>query len=346
VSRPAALLIDDIFLLHRADGQHPERPERLEAIAAALDEAGLLSRLPRVPSRPATAAEIERVHVPGYLGALQARIAGRSGYLDPDTFFCPRSLEAALHAAGGAIDLCASVMAGDVGSGAAFVRPPGHHAEPGRAMGFCLLNNVALAAAAARAGGAGRVAVLDWDLHHGNGTQAAFFGDPSVLYLSVHQFPYYPGTGDVDEIGEGQGRGFTINVPYPAGMGDAEYLAALDWVFLPALKAFRPDVILVSAGFDAHERDPLGGMRVTQAGFVAMARRLRLCAADLCAGRIVLVLEGGYDLFGLARSAVGTVLELAEARGALEAARDPNPRAIAVLDRVRAQLAPYWPALR
>jgi len=340
-----ALLIDDLFLEHRAADPHPECPERLSAIAAELEREGLLGRLPRIPARPANAAEVARVHHPSYLGALEARTAGRSGHLDPDTFFSTRSFEAAVLAAGGTVALTESVLGGGARNGAAFVRPPGHHAEPARAMGFCLLNNVAVAAAAARAGGAERVAVFDWDIHHGNGTQQAFYTDPTVLYASVHQFPFYPGTGDLGEVGEGEGRGFTVNVPYPGGMGDAEYLAAVDGVILPVLRAFRPDVILISAGYDAHARDPLGGMRVSEAGFRAMAQRFRALAEDICQGRIVTVLEGGYDLAALSRCAADTVLELERGGESVASVEDPHPRALAVLDRVKRQLASYWPSL-
>jgi len=184
--------------------------------------------------------------------------------------------------------------------GIAVVRPPGHHATRDHAMGFCLLNNVAVAAAAARAAGAAKVAIVDWDVHHGNGTQDIFWDDPSVLYMSVHQFPYYPGTGAPTETGGTRAPGATINVGLPGGSRDADYAAVFDHVFLPAIARFQPDLLLVSAGFDAFEHDPLAGMRVTHGGFAAMARRLRRAADTYCRGRIVSVLEGGYDLEGLA----------------------------------------------
>ena len=192
------------------------------------------------------------------------------------------------------------MLAGALDHGISVVRPPGHHATRDRAMGFCLLNNVAAAAAAARAAGAARVAIVDWDVHHGNGTQDIFWDDPNVLYLSVHQYPYYPGTGAPSELGGPAAIGATINVGLPSGAGDTDYAAVFDHVFLPALAKFRPDLVLVSAGFDAFEHDPLAGMRVTHAGFAAMAQRLRALADRHAAGRIVAVLEGGYDLDGLA----------------------------------------------
>jgi acetoin utilization deacetylase AcuC-like enzyme len=236
------------------------------------------------------------------VAALGERVPGQSGHLDPDTFYSPRSWDAALAAAGAAIDATCAALTGEVSHAAAFVRPPGHHAESDRAMGFCLLNNVAVAAAAARAAGAHRVAIVDWDVHHGNGTQQIFWRDPAVLYCSVHQFPFYPGTGGSGEIGEGQGRGTTINVPLPAGMAEAEYQYVFDRIFLPALRAFAPEVILISAGYDAHRDDPLAQMRLEGRSYVALAAQLRSLSLPLVA-----ILEGGYDLEAVATSAAGTL---------------------------------------
>ncbi|HEX8108204.1 MAG TPA: histone deacetylase, partial [Kofleriaceae bacterium] len=219
--------------------------------------------------------------------------------LDADTGVSPASLDAALRAAGALVNAVDAVLDEKATRVFCAVRPPGHHATRDRAMGFCLLNNVAAAAAAARAGGAARVAILDWDVHHGNGTQDIFWNDPNVLYLSVHQFPFYPGTGAATELGGTSAIGATVNVGLPAGCGDAEYAAVFDHVFLPKLAMFRPDILLISAGFDAFQHDPLAGMRVTLPGFAAMAHRLRASADRWSAGRIVAVLEGGYDLDGL-----------------------------------------------
>ena len=209
-------------------------------------------------------------------------------------------------------------------------------------MGFCLLNNVAIAAAAARTAGAARVAILDWDVHHGNGTQDIFWDDPSVLYMSVHQYPYYPGTGAPVEIGGPSAVGATINVGMPSGAGDAEYAAAFDHVFLPALARFKPDLVLVSAGFDAFVHDPLAGMRVTHAGFAAMARRLRWAASQLAGGRIVVVLEGGYDLDAIVEGVDATLAALQGAHAVPPVATGDARRAENVLARVRAAQAPYW----
>jgi acetoin utilization deacetylase AcuC-like enzyme len=247
--------------------------------------------------RPATREELARVHTPGYLDAVAAT-AGRAVMLDPDTFTSPASHDVACLAAGAAVE--AAKHAWRTREAAmALVRPPGHHAEPDRAMGFCLYNSIAVAAASLRAAGAARVAVIDFDVHHGNGTQAAFYTDPTVCFASSHQFPYYPGTGAADETGAGQGRGFTVNVPLAAGARDADFLAAYERTILPAVEAFRPEVVLVSAGYDAHELDPLGGLRVTTAGFARLVALLKEAATSICDGRIAFITEGGYHLGAL-----------------------------------------------
>jgi acetoin utilization deacetylase AcuC-like enzyme len=292
-------VLDEIFVQHRAPSGHPERPARAEAVRDALTAAGIASLGRRVATRPATDDELARVHAPAYLDELIRVVPGRTGWLDPDTYFSPATWDAARAAAGSTSQLALDVLSGALGQGIAVVRPPGHHATRDRAMGFCLLNNAAAAAAAARAAGAGRVAILDWDVHHGNGTQDIFWSDPDVLYLSVHQFPFYPGTGAPTELGGPGALGATVNVGLPAGCGDAEYAAVFDHVFLPKLAAWKPDLLLISAGFDAFQHDPIAGMKVTHAGFAAMAHRLRAAAERWSAGRVIAVLEGGYDLDGL-----------------------------------------------
>ena len=293
-------ILDEIFIHHRAPSGHPERPARAEAIRDALNAAGIASRGKHVRTRVATDDELTGVHSTAYLEELLKVVPGKSGWLDPDTYFSPGTWDAARTAAGSVCQLATDVLHGALSEGLAVVRPPGHHATRDQAMGFCLLNNVAAAAAAARASGAGRVAIVDWDVHHGNGTQDIFWDDPNVLYMSVHQYPYYPGSGAPTELGGAHAKGATINVGLPGGSGDAEYAAVFDHVFLPAITKFQPDLVLVSAGFDAFEHDPLAGMRVTHAGFGAMAQRLRAIADRTSRGRIVAVLEGGYDLAGLA----------------------------------------------
>jgi acetoin utilization deacetylase AcuC-like enzyme len=255
----------------------------------------------RVAPRRADDAELLRVHAPEHLRLLRAAEGRAPLQLDADTYLGPRSVEVAELAAGGLVDLAGAVVRGDADCALAAVRPPGHHAEAGRAMGFCLYNNVAVAARALQAEhGVGRVLILDWDVHHGNGTQHSFEDDPSVLYFSTHQFPYYPGTGDFGEAGVGRGLGTTVNVPLPAGCGDAEYVGAIQRLFAPVARWFRPDVVLVSCGFDAHREDPLAAMDVSAEGFLAMAALVRAEAEALCGGRAVLALEGGYAIRGLA----------------------------------------------
>jgi acetoin utilization deacetylase AcuC-like enzyme len=263
-----------------------------------------------IAAREATSDELELVHDARFVEALDA-LRGKTGFLDPDTYVSPHSIEAARRAAGGLVALV-DAMIETAQPGVALLRPPGHHARPGRAMGFCLLNNVAVAAAHARKSGIARVAIVDWDVHHGNGTQEAFYDDPSVLYVSTHQFPFYPGTGAVGETGEGEGKGYTINIPLRAGEGDGEYRAAFDRIVSPALEAFAPELILVSAGFDAAARDPLAEMNVSAEGFAYMARALAEQAKRTAKGRIAMVLEGGYDLValeeGLAHAIDGALL--------------------------------------
>jgi acetoin utilization deacetylase AcuC-like enzyme len=303
-------VLDEIFVQHRAPSGHPERPARAEAARDALLAAGIAERGTAIATRPATDVELAAVHSGAYLSDLERVVPGNSGWLDGDTFYSPRTWDAAVAAAGASCELATRVMKGELSQGLAVVRPPGHHATRDRAMGFCLLNNVAAAAAAARAAGAARVAIVDWDVHHGNGTQDIFWNDPSVLYISAHQFPYYPGTGAPTEIGGDAARGTTINVGLPAGSGDAVYCSVFDHVFLPAIGRFAPDLILVSAGFDAFQHDPLAGMRVSHAGFAAMAQRLRFAADRACQGRMISVLEGGYDLDGIAGGMTGVLAAL------------------------------------
>jgi acetoin utilization deacetylase AcuC-like enzyme len=294
------VLTDPRFLDHDPGPGHAESPARLDAIMGELARAPLGGLTIETP-RAATDAEIEAVHRPAYRATL-ARLAGEYADLDPDTSVSPGSWEAATLAAGAAVGAVEAVMNGRAENAFALVRPPGHHARPDRAMGFCLLNNAAIAAQAARGAGARRVLIVDWDVHHGNGTQEIFAARDDVLYMSVHQYPFYPGTGAADEVGVGAGRGATVNCPLPAGQTDADYGVVFHDLLLPAGRAFAPDLIIVSAGFDAHARDPLAEMRVSERGFAAMTSALAELAASTCGGKLALVLEGGYDLGALAAS--------------------------------------------
>jgi acetoin utilization deacetylase AcuC-like enzyme len=320
-----AYVLDDVFAEHEPPRDHPERPARVAAVRDALRAAGLEARGARMAVRQAREEEIGTVHSAAHFTELASRLPGRSGWLDPDTYYSPHSFRSALAAVGASVDLARASLAGEHRRGIAVVRPPGHHAESDRAMGFCLFNNVAIAAACALEHGAGRVAVLDFDVHHGNGTQAIFYREPRVLYLSTHQYPFYPGTGAVTEVGAGPGHGTTLNVPLPAGCGDAEYCAAFDQVIVPAIKRFSPDLLLLSAGFDAYIADPLGGMRLSLAGYGELARRAVRVAEQTCEGRVVAVLEGGYDLEGTAGGTVALLCAMEEAeRGELPRSDEPK----------------------
>ncbi len=297
---------DPIYLQHDT-GDHPERAQRLVSIMDALKGAGLVDDLVPIAPRKATTEELLAVHTESHVQRVAQVAASGGGYLDPDTFVSPRSYEAALVAAGGAIRAVEDVFAGKGDSSFALVRPPGHHATPSRGMGFCLFNNVAVAARYAQAHlDIKRILIVDYDVHHGNGTQDVFYSDDSVLYFSTHEYPHYPGTGYYDEIGVGAGKGYTVNVPLPAQVGDRGYARTFEEVLVPIARRFRPELIMVSAGYDAHWADPLAWMELTVSGFGALVRYLKSLADELCQGRLVFSLEGGYNLNALAASVVAT----------------------------------------
>ncbi len=335
------LVYDDRFLLHFAPYDHPEHPGRLKAIHDHLIDEGLFQRCRWIEAREATAEELKAVHTQSLIDAVRATSRRDFTQLDPDTYACRDSAEAAWLAAGGIVELTQRVVAGELENGFALPRPPGHHAEADLAMGFCLFNNVAIAAKAARAAGASKVLIVDWDVHHGNGTQHSFWNDPSVLYFSTHQFPFYPGTGAVDELGGPRARGRTVNVPWPSGMGDADYLAAFDRILMPIAQSFRPEIVLVSSGFDSADGDLLGEMRVTPAGFAAMTSRLR----TLAGGRCVLALEGGYNLEAISRSAAACLRVLLGEEGARKGFGSASAAGSEVIASVLAAQRPFWPDL-
>ena len=304
-----AVVVDKEYLKHQPGDAHPERPERIKVLldlAAELDRGKFFLLGPK----PAQRADIEATHGKDYVRSIEATAAHDVYALDGDTITCRDSFAVSVLAVGGLLQLIDAIAAKEAQNGFALVRPPGHHALRHRAMGFCLFNTMAIAAEyVKRVHGAKKVMIMDWDVHHGNGTQDAFYDDPSVLFISTHQFPFYPGSGAVNEVGVGAGEGFTINIPLPAGCADPEYLQVFQEIIVPAAERFQPEWILVSAGFDPHRRDPLGGMGVTEAGFAAMARRLLALAEKFAGARIAFLLEGGYDLAGL-KNSVAAVLDV------------------------------------
>src|SRR5437867_2687824 len=334
-----AVVSDARMLAHDPGRGHPERADRLRVLLDHLEDApGLVRLRPRL----ATEDELALVHTRAHVERV-ASTAGRPRVVfDADTIASADSYEAARLAAGSLLVCCEAILAGEVRSALALVRPPGHHAEREQAMGFCFFNNVAVAAAFLRTRGIGRVAIIDWDLHHGNGTQHLFEADPDLLYVSTHQYPYYPGTGAADEVGRGAGAGRTLNLPFPAGFGDAEYVRAFDDIVAPVVRQFAPGFVLVSAGFDCDHRDPLGGMEVTPAGFATMARACVGLAAECAGGRIAAVLEGGYDLAAIVEGVDATLAAMRGAEHAPPPVTGDARRAERVLARVRAAQAPFW----
>ena len=335
------IFTSDRYADHLMPPGHPERVERAEVMQVVSSEfrrrGGAV-----VEPRAASEAEVARIHDPEYVGRIRGT-SGRATALDPDTFTSPDSYDVALLAAGAVLTAVEHVLDAPGRRALALVRPPGHHAERDRAMGFCLFNNVAIGAAHARARGLARVAVVDYDVHHGNGTQQAFYADSSVLFMSSHQFPYYPGTGAAGEVGAGAGAGFTINFPVEAGASDADYERVYE-AAAAALRQFRPELILISAGFDAHADDPLGGMRLSAPQFGRLTARIAEAADECCSGRVIAVVEGGYDLAALAAS-LRAVVEALDGTSTL--ARWPAPAGSArcgdaAVSAAREHLAKFW----
>ena len=312
-ARPTVLFRSPAFLGHDT-GPHPENAGRIAAIEAELTRADLRRDRSEIPFGPASREQLERVHDPAYLNAIEQAAASGGGWIDGDTVVRPDSVAVAALAAGAATAAVDAVLDGAARRAFVLARPPGHHATPGRGMGFCLLNSIAVAASHAVAHGLDRVLILDWDVHHGNGTQDAFYETERVFFCSIHQSPLYPGTGAATERGSGAGAGFTLNIPMRPGLGDEDYETVFAETVIPAARAFRPELVLISAGFDAHRDDPLAGMRLTEAGFVSMTKAALAVAAASAGGRLVAILEGGYDPGALGRgvAAMLTTLDTAE----------------------------------
>jgi acetoin utilization deacetylase AcuC-like enzyme len=343
-----AIIKDDRYLEHNAGEFHPESPNRLRVIHDLI--AKEFGDLPLIRPRLATEDELAAVHDPFYIQAVANTEGQAFSRLDADTGLSARTYEIARLAAGGLLNAVDALLTPDdsrltASSVFAFVRPPGHHAEPQRGMGFCIFNNIAIAAEyAIEKHGLKRILIVDWDLHHGNGTQRSFYDRRDVLFFSSHQFPHYPGTGDFDEIGSGKGEGFTVNAPFPAGFGDVEYLAVYDRILRPIALEYEPELVLVSAGFDPYIKDPLGGMQVTGQGFGALAALVRDIAEKTCGGKVLITLEGGYNPDGL-REGVREVLK------AFQGPRKPVPSHAAptaerVIQTIISHQKKYWKGLK
>lgn len=337
------------YLNHQTPEGHLECGRRLEAVYDILDRPDMADHLVIIPPRIAEQEEILTVHAPEHLTQVAATASHDQTALTADTFASAGTCEAALLAAGGLFAAIDQVVAGDLANAFVLARPPGHHAERSRAMGFCIFNNAALGARYAQISlGLKRVMIVDWDVHHGNGTQHILEDDPSVLFFSIHQYPLFPGTGLFTDVGRGPGEGRTVNLPLSKGYGDAEYAALFNQILRPIALEFGPDLVIVSAGFDAHKNDPLGGMKMTPAGFGALTRILMDIALECCGGKMVLTLEGGYNLKALAASVKAVMAELAgimfsdtQALGAKARRRKVNY----ALHRCRHVHGPFWKCL-
>jgi acetoin utilization deacetylase AcuC-like enzyme/nucleotide-binding universal stress UspA family protein len=349
-SKPTGIVRDTVFLEHRCDGAHPENPGRLEAVFGMLDGIEENLSLAPIAARPASLEELTQVHDLAYVLRIAATANEEFSRLTPDTYACSGSYDAACRAAGAVMAAIDAVIDGRVRNAFVPVRPPGHHAEVAKAMGFCLFNNVALGAEYARAvKGMQRVLVMDWDVHHGNGIQHIFEEDPSVLYISTHQYPGFPGTGHYLETGRGRGEGYTINLPLGKGWGDGDYAALFRRVVVPVAAHFNPDLILVAAGFDIHRQDPAGRMRVTKQGFAGLTRILMDLASRCCRDRLVLILEGGYHHHALGASVEAVLRELSDQTQAdldALAAKAKARRVQPVIKRCIHVHGKVWPCLK
>jgi acetoin utilization deacetylase AcuC-like enzyme len=302
--RRIGYISDPRYLEHLTGATHPERPDRLESVSRRIASSGLAGDLKTLPATPADPKWISLVHDPAYVKRVRATCERGDSIIDSmDTGISKRSYEIALLATGAGIAAADALMAGEMDAAFAAVRPPGHHALTDKAMGFCLFNSAAIVARyLQKQHGLDRVLILDWDVHHGNGTQDTFYQDPSVFYFSIHQYPFYPGSGAETATGSGAGKGFTLNAPMAAGCGDDDYREIFSKQFLPAMEAFKPEAVILSAGFDAHKDDPLGGMNISEAGFADMTKMVMEATDSMCPGKLISLLEGGYDLEALASS--------------------------------------------
>jgi len=348
MSSKVGIVKDQRYLQHTSGASHPESPERLVSVYEMLDNPDTSWKYTFIDARAASHDEIAYVHTPHYIDYVASTAGKDQVILDPDTVTCPETYEIARLAAGGACNAVDAVLTGETNNAFALVRPPGHHAGAGNSAGFCIFNNVAIAAFHARyVHNIKRILIVDWDLHHGNGTQKTFYADPNVLFFSTHQYPYYPGTGSLVEVGEGAGLGYTVNVPLNRHGGNGTYVAALRKIMAPIARVFNPELIMISAGFDIYFKDPLGGMRVTPAGFAAMARILLNLADECCGGKLVAVLEGGYHVSGLTASVRAMLNEMSDEthcreNALVELENEADEYNTLLFKKVMAQHDQYW----
>ncbi len=348
MAKKTGVVQDKRYLQHSAGSYHPESPERLAAVYNLVNNPSMAPKFTQIAPREATHKEIELIHSSSYVEYIASTDGQDSVSLDPDTATSPESYQIAKLAVGGLCNAIDAVMDKKVDNAFALVRPPGHHAERDGAAGFCIFNNVAIGAMHAITNyNLKKILIVDWDLHHGNGTQHSFYEDPRILYFSTHQYPYYPGTGSLQEVGRGKGEGYTINVPLSVGAGDASFVKIFRKVLQPVALEFKPELVLLSAGFDTYYQDPLGGMRVTPDGFAALTRILMDIAEDTCNGKFVAVLEGGYHIAGLTDSVKAVLEEMRndtkypeEKLSSLEKEADTNIDHI--IGQVISKIKPYW----
>ncbi len=345
--KKTALYYHPIFLEHDNGFGHPERPERLTATLEALEEGKLMQQLQLREPAAASEETITLVHPQVHVDRVRELAARGGGHLDMDTPVSPRSYEAALFSAGAAVDAVDAICAGAIDNAFCLNRPPGHHATIGRGMGFCIFNNISIAARYAQQNhGIERVMILDWDAHHGNGVQDIFYEDDSVLYVSFHQYPHYPGSGSSSETGAGRGKGFTVNFPFPAFTGESPYLQAFDEIVLPVARAFKPQLVMIAAGYDAHHADLLCSMQLSTESYSRMTEILMELAGEYAGVKLLATLEGGYNLSAIAASAFNTISVMA---GSDLLMREPSvpeervsSRAQEVVEATRCAIAPYW----
>lgn len=343
-----AVVKDEIYLQHLTGDYHPETHKRLEVVYEMLKDEVRERKWEILSPRPATQGELELNHSLNYINQVASTAGRSSSRLDPDTTTSPLSWEAAQMAVGGILVAIDRVMEGEFNNVFALIRPPGHHAESDRGMGFCLFNNIAIGAHYARQKYLlDRILIVDWDLHHGNGTQNAFWEDSQVIYFSTHQYPYYPGSGSIEEDGKGEGKGFTINVPLPGGQGDQDFAEIYQEILKPIVSEFKPQLILVSAGYDIYFQDPLGAMNVTPEGFAALTSLIMNMAQSSCQGRLVIALEGGYHLQGLRDSVKATLKELTGE--SIQSGSEKEGKQLSntekIIEKVKRRHKTYWSSL-